>query len=132
MQTRPTFPKKARILLADDDDALRTMLVEVLRSEGYEVLTAEEGESALTVARRTKGVIDLLITDVMMPRLDGFDLRERLRRERPNVRVLVMSGQLDEGISGEDFHLLRKPFTPERFLEKVRESLAAPVSLDAS
>ena len=57
----------------------------------------------------------------MMPRLDGFDLQEKIQLERSGIRILVMSGALDEEITGEDFPLLRKPFRPEEFLEKVRQ-----------
>ena len=119
---------KATILLADDDLALRKVLVDVLRGEGYQVIVAADGKSALNLARKHEGRIDLLVTDVMMPRLDGFDLQERILQERRDIRILVMSGALDEEIKGEDFALLRKPFGPEELLEKVKLVLAAPAS----
>jgi DNA-binding response OmpR family regulator len=128
MQNQTPFAQKASILLADDDLALRKVLAEVLREEGYHVILAADGKSALSVARKHEGPIDLLITDVMMPRLDGFDLQEKIQLERSGIRILVMSGALDEEITGEDFPLLRKPFRPEEFLEKVRQVLDAPSS----
>ena len=122
---------KASILLADDDAALRKVLTEVLRGAGYEVIVATDGKSARNVARKHEGRIDLLITDVMMPKLDGFDLQERLLQERTGIRILVMSGQLDPEITGEDFAILRKPFRPDDFLKKVKQVLAGPVSRGA-
>lgn len=117
--------KNQSILLADDDPVLRKLLVRVLRDAGYTVIAATDGSTALNVARKHEGRIDLLITDVMMPRLDGFDLRERLLLERRNTRILLMSGQFEKGMIGEEFPILRKPFRPEEFLEKVREVLAS-------
>jgi two-component system cell cycle sensor histidine kinase/response regulator CckA len=111
------------ILLAEDESELRQLLVEVLRNNGYNVVSAGNGEAALTAARKHRGVIDLLITDVEMPTLDGFDLQERLRRERPETKLLVISGALPRNIRGADFPLLRKPFLPADLCAKVREIL---------
>lgn len=120
----PNAGENQSILLADDDPVLRKLLIRVLRDAGYSVIAATDGNSALSVARKHEGRIDLLITDVMMPRLDGFDLRERLLMERKNIRILLMSGQFEKGMVGTDFPILRKPFRPKEFLDKVRQVLA--------
>ena len=131
MKNQPNRFQKATILLVDDDLALRKVLVDVLRGEGYQVIVAADGKSALSLARKHDGPIDLLVTDVMMPKLDGFDLQERILQERQDLRILVMSGALDEEIKGEDFALLRKPFGPEDLVERVKQILAAPASRGA-
>jgi len=115
--------RKHCILLAEDDPEIRRLLTETLRREGFEVLTAENGSVALKRARSHPGTIDLLITDVEMPKVDGFDLQEQLRAERPEVKLLVISGALGPNIHGTDFPMLRKPFLPSEFTAKVREIL---------
>jgi two-component system cell cycle sensor histidine kinase/response regulator CckA len=115
--------RKPCILVAEDEPGLLRLFSEALMQEGFEVVAAENGESALSAARNHEGPIDLLITDVEMPKLDGFDLQERLRRERPDVRLLVISGTLDPNIGGTDFPLLRKPFLMAELADKVRQIL---------
>jgi DNA-binding response OmpR family regulator len=115
--------RKVCILLAEDELNIRRLLSDTLTNEGFEVLTAEDGQSALRHARSHEGRIDLLITDVEMPKLDGFDLQERLRQERPGVKLLVISGTLGSNIEGADFPLLRKPFLPRELAAKVRQIL---------
>lgn len=112
------------VLIAEDEQSLRKMLVGVLRKEGFKVLTAATGSAALTVARKHPGEINLLVTDLVMPQMHGFDVREKLLLERPKMRVLVMSGNLDPEVRGEDFPIIRKPFTVPEFMEKVREVLS--------
>jgi DNA-binding response OmpR family regulator len=115
--------RKVCILLAEDELNIRRLLSDTLTNEGFEVLTAEDGQSALRHARSHEGRIDLLITDVEMPKLDGFDLQERLRQERPGVKLLVISGTLGSNIEGADFPLLRKQFLPRELAAKVRQIL---------
>ena len=117
---------KPCILLAEDDPDVRRLLTDVLTGEGFHVLSASNGEAALKLARKHSGQIDLLITDVQMPKLDGFDLRERLCLERPDIKLLVISGALGSNILGADFPLLRKPFLPSELASKVREILGNP------
>jgi DNA-binding response OmpR family regulator len=114
---------KRCILLAEDDAEIRRLLTETLGREGFEVLAAENGQVALKHARNHFGRIDLLITDVEMPKVDGFDLQEQLRDERPDVKLLVISGALGSNIEGADFPLLRKPFLPSELTAKVRQIL---------
>lgn len=121
--TDPAGTRKACILLAEDELAIRRLLSDTLTKEGFEVLAAADGQAALLHARNHTGTIDLLITDVEMPKLDGFDLQERLRQERPDVKLLVISGTLGSNIEGSDFPLLRKPFLPSELAAKVRQIL---------
>lgn len=115
--------RKPCILVAEDEPGLLRLFSETLMNEGFDVVMAENGETALSAARDHEGPIDLLITDVEMPKLDGFDLQERLRQERPDVKLLVISGTLDPNIEGTDFPLLRKPFLMAELADKVRQIL---------
>jgi len=115
--------RKPCILIAEDEPGLLRLVTATLTRDGFTVLTAENGEVALGVARKHRGAIDLLITDVQMPALDGFDLQERLRQERPQAKFLVISGALPQSVRGVDFPLLRKPFLPSELSAKVRAKL---------
>ena len=119
--------RKPCILVADDEAEIRQVLSEVLTREGFQVLSAENGEAALKLARKHAGEIALLVTDVKMPKLDGFDLQERLSLERPNIKLLVISGALESNIEGEDFPLLRKPFGLRELADKVHDILGQSV-----
>ena len=113
------------ILLAEDTAAVRDILARVLRSNGYTVLTATDGEDAVAVAARHDGPIDLLVSDVAMPRLAGPLAAARIRAARPELRVLLMSGYAEspdlETI--EPGELLLKPFEPDAFARRVRDVL---------
>jgi two-component system, cell cycle sensor histidine kinase and response regulator CckA len=116
------------ILLAEDEEAVRSLVLQVLRRSGYAVLEARDGEEALALSTKHTGPIHLLLTDVVMPRLSGGRLARQLTRQRPEVRVLFMSGFADstlarhDAISG-DIDCVLKPFTPEDLARKVRETL---------
>jgi PAS domain S-box-containing protein len=116
------------ILLVEDQDAVRSFARHVLLAGGYRVMEARDGEEALRVAQQCQGPIHLLLTDVVMPRMTGPHLAERLVRDRPDLRVLFMSGYAEEAITlcgvpvaGSTF--LQKPFNPARLARKVREVL---------
>jgi DNA-binding response OmpR family regulator len=115
------------ILIAEDEVMVRNLVRHLLTAEGHEILAAADGYEALELSRRYDGTIDLLITDVKMPRMDGLALIEKLRKERPNIRILVMSGHPSEELRGEEagFTFLRKPFPPGVFRETVRDILDA-------
>jgi len=112
------------ILVAEDDDALRTLLQVALESCGYTVLTSASGPAALQVAERHGERIALLVSDVTMPGMRGPELARRLAATRPALKVLLLSGYgrdpdfLDAGV---DF--LQKPFRPSALVAKVREIL---------
>lgn len=109
------------ILIADDDAAIRKMVSEVLRSAGYQVLAAGSGQAAVSAASRHGGKIDLLVTDIVMAGMGGADLYAWLKCERPDLRVLFISGYMSrEPLEGS---FLKKPFSPAEVLEKVREVL---------
>jgi two-component system, cell cycle sensor histidine kinase and response regulator CckA len=119
---------KGTILLVEDEPALLAMARQALAGQGYTVLTAADGEHALEVAGGQRGAIDLLLTDVVMPRLGGRELARRLETLRPGMRVLYMSGYADgqlahEGVLEAGLEVLQKPFTPRALLRSVRDSL---------
>jgi CheY-like chemotaxis protein/Skp family chaperone for outer membrane proteins len=118
------------VLLVDDDPSFLFMAANILRPAGYRVLEAEGGQSALDQAGQQAGKIDLLITDMMMPGMNGRQLAQRFSKLRPGVRVLYVSGFVDEGsareaIEGEEADFLAKPFEAESFTAKVRELIRA-------
>jgi CheY-like chemotaxis protein len=108
------------ILLVDDEPMIRDITRVVLEGEGYFILTAADGEEALLVSRTFPGAIHLLLTDVEMPRLNGLQLRERLREERPATRALLMSGKV--GMTAEQA-FLPKPFGADAVKARVRQML---------
>jgi PAS domain S-box-containing protein len=118
----------ATVLLVEDEPSLRALTREVLEDGGYRVLEAQDGAVALEVARAHAGVIDLVISDVVMPRMGGRELSERLALERPRTAVLFVSGYTADtiarqGVLEEGVRLLHKPFTPDALLLKVSEVL---------
>jgi DNA-binding response OmpR family regulator len=116
------------ILLVEDADALRKLAQAFLESNGYRVLSAPSGEAALDIARHHSGIFDLLLTDVVMPGMNGRVLAEQLSVRQPGLKVLFMSGYTDSFIAGHGVlqagtNLLHKPFTEEILVSKVREVL---------
>lgn len=111
-----------RALVVDDDEAVRCFMVRCLESEGYEVLSASEPAEALRIADANEGLFDLLVIDVVMPRMRGPELASRLRSRQPEARVLFTSGRRREDCGlpkdgGSDF--LAKPFTAGDLIESV-------------
>ncbi|MDH5668195.1 MAG: PAS domain S-box protein [Nitrospira sp.] len=116
------------ILLVEDEEGVGRFATRILSLEGYSVLNAEDGEAALELCARYAGPIHLLLTDVVMSRMSGLQLAERLKVLHPETTVLYMSGYADDAIvhHGEvdpDTPFLQKPFTPEALRSKVRETL---------
>jgi CheY-like chemotaxis protein len=114
------------VLLVDDDASFLFVAANILRPAGFRVIEAESGQSALDQAGQQAGTIDLLVTDMMMPGMNGRQLAQRFTKLRPGVRVLYVSGFVDEGsareaIEGEAADFLAKPFEAEAFVAKVRE-----------
>jgi PAS domain S-box-containing protein len=116
------------VLLAEDDANLRALTRDILASEGYTVLESQDVEDALRIAERQDGTIHLLLTDVVMPQMSGRALADTVKRFRPDVKVLYMSGYTDNaivhhGVLDPGTALLPKPFTPAVLARKVREVL---------
>jgi CheY-like chemotaxis protein len=118
------------VLLVEDQAPLREILREALQLLGYRVLVAADGEAAIATARGLRSRLDLLVTDVVMPRLDGCELARRLTAERPGLRVLYLSGHgLDTATRRgmvEGSTLLEKPFSTETLSFRVRAALDRP------
>ena len=117
------------ILAVDDDQLVLHLLGEVLRTAGYEVLTANGGWNAITAYEALGSPIHLLLTDVIMPDLTGPVLAERLRSRQPDLRVLFISGFHDADLvqrfaGDKGFSVLSKPFTVDGLLREVRQSLS--------
>ncbi len=113
------------VLLAEDEDSVRLVATAALERRGYRVLAAADGDSAIAIARAFPGRIDLLVTDVVMPGMNGRELAEQLERMRSGLRVLFVSGYTDDdvllkGISRDERTFLQKPFTSLELARRVR------------
>ncbi len=114
------------ILVLEDDPQVREVTVRTLTSGGYRVLAASDGQAALEMAEREPGQLDLLVSDVILPGLDGPAVAKKLRERRSSLRVLFVSGYADEALARRELdptQLLPKPFTPSSLLERVRATL---------
>ena len=126
----PAPHRSERILLVEDEPAVRAVAQESLAAKGYAVLEAQDVDDALRIAREDTQPIDLLVTDVVMPVMNGRQLAERIQALHPEAQVLYMSGYIDDAIvhhgvleGGTAF--LQKPFTPADLARRVREMLDA-------
>jgi CheY-like chemotaxis protein len=118
------------VLLVEDEPAVRALARGILTRAGYEVLEAGDGVDALAASARFAGAIPLVVTDVVMPRMSGRELVERLVAARPDIKVLYMSGYTDDtivhhGVLERDAAFVQKPLTPEALTAKVREVLGS-------
>lgn len=116
------------ILVVEDERDVRSLIVQILRKQGYKVLTAASGREAYEVCAQLKGKIDLLLTDVVMPGMSGRDLAEKLLVWQPKMKVLYMSGYTDDtmiryGVLEEGINFIQKPFSMEALSQKVRRVL---------
>ena len=112
------------ILVVEDEPFVRDLIRYILETAGYAVLTAADGEQALQVSRTFPTTIHLLVSDVLMPKLGGMELCEQILRERPALKVLLMSGTVVEQ-PREGVAFLRKPFRAEILRDHVRRLLPA-------
>jgi CheY-like chemotaxis protein len=129
---RTVAPRKATgsetILVVEDEDALLEVARRTLQAAGYTVLAAGDGEHAIQALTRHVGEVQLLLTDVIMPRMGGRDLAQSVSRMRPRIKVLYMSGYTDEaivhhGVLEAGINFLAKPFVAADLLGKVRQVL---------
>lgn len=114
------------ILVVEDEEIVRDLVCEVLEEQGYNVLCAADGLGALDLAANFDGTIDLLVTDVIMPQMNGPELAVKLAELRPEMKVLYVSGYSDNdigdhGVLDPDFELLQKPFTPQTLARRIRD-----------
>jgi signal transduction histidine kinase len=119
------------VLVVEDQDDVRRFAVEVLKSRGYSVLSAEDGEAALELAAQHKGPIHMLVTDVVLPGMNGRELAKRLKALRPTMQVLFTSGYTrdviaEHGILEPGTTYIAKPYTPGELSAMVRELLSKP------
>lgn len=120
------------VLLVDDDPAVRRLTCEILRREGHSVVEAANGHAALATLKQHDVDFELLVTDLKMPGMSGYELAQRVRRLSPATRVLFISGfpeQPDSELNDGQTRLLVKPFTVRDFLQKVQEVFEAPIEM---
>jgi len=120
--------RSGTILLVEDSDVVRDVITRMLEDAGFTVLPASGGEEALSISRRKDAPFDLLLTDIVMPEISGVELADRLERERPDMRILFMTGYaeevvVNEGILGKRRECIGKPFTREEITKRVRKLL---------
>jgi DNA-binding response OmpR family regulator len=112
------------ILLAEDDPSVRRLVVTELTRRGFTVIEAEDGRAALDIFHREKNRVDVLVTDVVMPRLNGADLAKEAERIRPGVKILFISGHPERAGAGLDptgiTNLLMKPFTADTLAARIK------------
>ncbi len=114
------------ILLVDDEEGVRRLIQAVLQGNGYGVLEANNGSAALAAYEKNSHKIDMVLTDVVMPQMNGFELGKELESRNPGLRILYMSGYRDNSVALAGVlpsAFLHKPFTPDALLAKVREVL---------
>jgi CheY-like chemotaxis protein len=119
--------KTPTILLVEDDEMVMEVTCELLESSGYRVISTYLPRVALDLAKQGTLMIDLLVTDVVMPQMNGPELYRNIQKLLPNLPVLYISGYSDTAIQavmyGEQTHFLAKPFTPSQLLEQITQIL---------
>jgi CheY-like chemotaxis protein len=133
-QSAMSIAAGASVLIVEDDPGVRKFSTQVLRDAGWTVLEAEDPASALAIAASLSQPVDLLLTDVVLPGINGSELAERVRSLRPGVRVLFMSGYAPEEIVASGAlptgaQLLRKPFMPDVMRKRVAHILKSTIEL---
>jgi two-component system cell cycle sensor histidine kinase/response regulator CckA len=117
------------ILLVEDEEGLRALNARGLKSRGYTVLEAENGVEAMEVFQQHGGTVDLVVSDVVMPEMDGPTLLKELRKRNPELKIIFVSGYAEEAFEkslpkGEQFSFLPKPFTLKQLVGAVKETMA--------
>ncbi|HOV90652.1 MAG TPA: response regulator [Syntrophorhabdaceae bacterium] len=116
------------ILLAEDNDEVRELIIQILHDFGYKVIPASDGEEAIEIFKKNKE-IDLLLFDSVMPRKNGREAYEEIKKIDPKVKVLFTSGYtkdiiLNKGIEDHEFNFIAKPIKPLELLRKIKETLS--------
>jgi DNA-binding NtrC family response regulator len=128
LESATPIEEQKTVLVVEDDAGVRMLAVRVLASYGYRVLEAGNGKQALQLGLEHEGPIDVLITDVIMPQMNGRELVEKLHHVRPSMAILYMSGYADDALPTQgglpaDTGFLAKPFTVEGLIGKVQSTL---------
>ena len=118
----------AKILIAEDNDDIRSLVVRALSDDGHELIVAQDGAAALKALRRCNGDLDLLLTDVQMPAMDGIALALAAGRRHPDMPIMLMTGYADQrerahGLDALVHDVIAKPFSVEQIKGAVREAL---------
>ncbi len=121
--TNPENREKT-ILLAEDTEIVREMVRDILKNNGYTVLAYPDGKEAFTCFKEDPAKVDMVLTDIVMPRMNGKELAQQCREERPELGVLYMSGYLDSQLNTEEdlsgnSDFIAKPFRPAELLKKI-------------
>jgi CheY-like chemotaxis protein len=119
-----------RILIADDEDAMRTLVARAIAMDGHEIVTAQDGAEALEILNREDGAFDLLLTDIQMPIMDGIALALSAARDFPNICILLMTGfahqrERASNLSAIAHDVITKPFSVADIRAAVADALAA-------
>lgn len=117
---KPNEREKPVILIAEDHVMILNVARITLEANGFFVLTAENGEEALSLSRQFPGDIDLLLTDVRMPKMSGAELSRHISVERPKTQIVLMSGYAEPEEIGKHYPFLQKPFGPHQLVEAVQ------------
>jgi two-component system cell cycle sensor histidine kinase/response regulator CckA len=127
---RPLPVTPSTVLVAEDEDVARRLVSRLLEGEGYRILEARDGGEALRMAREACPHLRLVVTDVVMPGMNGWELGRRLAAECPGVQVLYLSAYprsdiFNRGAPSDDIPFLEKPFSSDEFLKRVRGMIEA-------
>ena len=121
---------KGKVLLVEDDDQVRSFIRMLLTTNGYQVLEASTGFEGLEIAERPSNEIDLLLSDMLLPELSGYDLAQKVQELRPEIKILFMTGYVEgeivqRSMSELGARFLDKPFQPATLLTRVEEAIHA-------
>ncbi len=130
MQTESREPVMPRVLIADDEDSMRSLVARAIAMDGHQTVTAEDGAEALDILTREEGAFDLLLTDIKMPVMDGIALALTVARDFPDLTVLLMTGFADQRERASNLNaivhaVVTKPFSVSDIRAAVNNALAS-------